>query len=170
MSYINVEECLAKINESRISRYNYANVYASADAKTMTIGFAYSDNMEDEFSIVRFEAKETELTEELWQEILCVSKLIADKFDVERIVDDARHYSMDETIIELDSITVTYQIDRCQKLRLQRLMDVFNSMGMEYSMEDTMQAVMSSFAENDVNKNFLFYENLLLEKEENADG
>ncbi len=168
MSYINVEECLAKIDEKRINRYNYANIYVGADANTMSLAFAYSDNMEDEFSIIKFEASEMELTEELWQEILCVSKLIEQRFDVERIVDDTRYDSMDDSEVELDSITVTYQIDKCQKRRLQRLKDLFNSIGMEWSLEDTMQAVMSSFTENDVNKNLDFYEVLLLEKEEKA--
>ena len=105
----------------------------------------------------------------LWLESL-VGKLIADRFDVELIVDDARHYSLDETVVELESITVTYQIDRCQKHRLQRLMDEFNSVGMKYSMQDTIQAVMTVFTESDVNKNLFFYEELLLGTEENADG
>lgn len=102
MSYINVDECLSKIDENRINRYKYANVYAGADADTMTIGFAYSAKREDEFSVVRF--------------------------------------------------------------------DEFNSMGMDYSMEDTIQAVMTVYTESDVNKNLFFYEDLLLEKEDKADG
>lgn len=166
MKYINVEECISKIDPEKVNIYDYANVYVSADKNSMTLAFSYSDNMEDEFSILRITEDEMELTDELWKEFLAVSILIRDRFNVERIVDNVRFEEklpeeFEKDVFNVANITVTYSLDRSQFLRVQRLSEELKMIGLNYSIEDTLQAVMTTSGVNDLDNNLRFYEELL---------
>lgn len=166
MKYIDIEKCLAKIDESKIDRYDYANVYVASSKSDMCICFAYSDKMEDEFTIIRITSKEAELTEEMWREFLAVSAIIEKKYGVERIIDDARNYNVDEQSNKdpypLKDIEVTYRIDVVQERRLQRLTDILNVLGFEYTLQDTLQAMIYAFLPLDIDEKLASYESLLL--------
>ena len=166
MKYLDVEKCLSMIDESKIDRYDYANVYVGASKDDMSICFAYSDKIEDEFTIVRISSKDIELTEEVWREFLAVSALIEKRFNVERIVDDANNYSIDDPADEepyaLKDIPVKYRIDIVQERRLQRVTDILNELGFEYTLQDTLQAMIDAFLPLDIDEKLTAYESLLL--------
>lgn len=91
MKYINIEECLVQIEESRINRDKFANVYVSATDNEITLQFAYSDEMHDEIVLKRVKTIcPRELQNEVWQEFLAVSMIIEHAFNVRRITDDVR--------------------------------------------------------------------------------
>lgn len=174
MNYIDIKTCLSKIDEKRINIYDYANIYVSASENCMYVGFAYSQKREDEFTLLKITNDDIDLSEKIWQECLSLAMMLKTKYNVELIIDDVRdNPDISEVLYEEayvpQSISVTYQLDRVQELRLQRLTSEFNSLGIDYSMEDTLQAIMMPSSINDIDKNLAFFEELLVEKEVSMD-
>lgn len=91
MKYINIDECLAQINETRIDRSNHANVYLCRTESEVILQFAYSQDKQEHIVL-----KQTSLPsdgrayEEIWAEYLSVSMIIGHSYRVQRFVDDVR--------------------------------------------------------------------------------
>lgn len=91
MKYINIDECLAQIDETRIDRKNHANVYLCRTSSEVILQFAYSKDKLDHIVL-----KQTGLPsdwntyEEIWTEYLAVSMIIEHSYRVKRFVDDVR--------------------------------------------------------------------------------
>lgn len=173
MKYLNIEECLSKIDEKRIDHCNYPQVYVCADKHIMAITFSYQDG--DDMEIIKITRKEAYFTEEMWQEFLTLSMMISNKFGVERIVDNVwkqEHIedTLNELTYELKDITVRLQIDGVQEKRLQRLADAFNLLGFDMTKEDTLQAIVYETSIHDVDKKLELYEAMLLDQEEVAES
>jgi len=166
MKYLDLEKCLSMIDESKIDRFNYANVYVGSSKNDICLLFEYSDRMDDDIELSRITSKETELTEEIWKEYLAASALIEKKYDVERIIDDAGGYDSNEienkTPYDLKEMTVTYRMDVVQQRRLQRLTDLLNEMGFGYTINDTLQSMINAALPTDLDNKLASYEALLL--------
>jgi len=133
--HINLEECLKKIDNKKIDIYKYANVYVSRDEDSMVVKVEYSNELYNDVTIAEFHRTDTELTEELWKELISLSDIISNKYGIERIVDDVFSDEYDEPY-KMSAITVVYQIDQVMKRRLQRLAEEYNAMGLNYTIED----------------------------------
>lgn len=169
MKYINIEECLSKIDEKRIDYCRYPLVYAGADTYSMVVAFSYKE--EDEIDIVRITSEEETFTEEMWQEFLLLSMIISNKFGVKRVVDNVWNPqniedTLNELTYDLKDVTIKIQIDGVQEKRLQRLADAFNDMGFNMTKEDALQAIVYERSIRDVDEKLLFYESMLLDQEE----
>lgn len=91
MKYINIDECLAQIDETRIDRNNHANVYLCRTASEVILQFAYSQDKQDHFILKKTSIpSDGNAYEEIWIEYLAVSMLIEHSYRVERFVDDVR--------------------------------------------------------------------------------
>lgn len=91
MKYINIDECLARIDEARIDRSNHANVYLCRTSSEIILQFAYSQDKQDHFVLKQDEyPSDMEVYEEIWREYLAVSMLIEHIYMVEQFVDDVR--------------------------------------------------------------------------------
>lgn len=88
MKYININESIAQIDESRINRKKHANVYLCATESAITLQFAYSEDKLDHFIIKQITSREMELSNEIWLEFLTVSMMIQMRYRVERYIDD----------------------------------------------------------------------------------
>lgn len=91
MRYIEFEECMSQIDETRIDRKNNANVYLAATKDEVVLEFAYSVDKKDHIVLKRMAFPEDRsVHDEIWVEYLATSMLIAHAYGVERIVDDVR--------------------------------------------------------------------------------
>lgn len=91
MNYININECLAQINETRIDRSNHANVYLCRTASEIILQFAYSQEEKDHIVLKQTSIpSDGSVYEEIWVEYLAVSMIIEHSYKVKRFVDDVR--------------------------------------------------------------------------------
>jgi len=166
MKYLDLEKCLTMIDESKIDRYNYANIYVGSSKNDICLVFEYSDKLDNDIELSRTTSKETKLTEEVWKEYLAASALIEKKYGVERIIDDAGSYDSNEienkSPYELKEITVTYRMNVVQERRLQRITNLLNEMGFEYTISDTLQSMIYGDLPADLDNKLSSYEALLL--------
>lgn len=93
--HIDVEDCISKIDESRINREKHANVYVYADKSSVGLFFAYSDVKEDEIVLERIsDTCHENLLDELWKEYLSVGETISRLLNVRLVIDDVRPKSI----------------------------------------------------------------------------
>lgn len=91
MKYINIDECLSKIDEARIDRENDANIYLGITPKEVVLQLAYSNEQKDHVVLKRTSLPiDRQVHEEIWVEYLAVSMIIEHSYNVKRFVDDVR--------------------------------------------------------------------------------
>lgn len=91
MKYINIDECLAQIDEARINRNNHANVYLCRTSTEVILQFAYSQDKQDHIVLKQASIpSDGKAYEEIWIEYLAVSMFIEHSYRVHRFVDDVR--------------------------------------------------------------------------------
>lgn len=91
MKYINIDECLAQIDEARIDRSNHANVYLCRTSSEVILQFAYSRDKQDHIVLKQASVpSDGKAYEEIWVEYLAVSMFIEHSYRVPRFVDDVR--------------------------------------------------------------------------------
>ena len=91
MKYINIDECLSKIEQGRIDRNNDANIYLGITPKEIVLELAYSREKSDHIVLKRISFPEDRrLHEEIYVEFLVVSMIIEHSCRVRRFVDDVR--------------------------------------------------------------------------------
>ena len=91
MTYINIDECLQQIDETRIDRENGANVYLGITPKEIVLELAYSKEKKDHMVLKRTSLPaDRKYHEAIWVEYLAVAMIIEHSYKVRRFVDDVR--------------------------------------------------------------------------------
>lgn len=82
------------IDESRINREKYADIYIAATNEAFVMQFAYSEEKGDYIMLKNIPAPMSQSQcKEVWEEFQVVSMILQYALRVRRIVDDVRGYS-----------------------------------------------------------------------------